>query len=170
MTPAEETKVPVRGLEMIQIEDGHYTVIHGGLFADRLAKDEALGVVASVLFGGSRPHYMMSYEAWLSREMIHNPELSKPVALLPEKPSNLTPFGGTMLAEYEELPVRYRAKLDVTQLLIEEVSPHIYRRFSTVGTGTTKMEAVEILKRDLMDDFLRKMAAIDWQARQINHY
>jgi len=166
MTLAEGTdKAPVRSLEMIQIEDNFFTIIYGDRFADRLAKDEALGVVAAILFGGKPPHYMNTYEGWLRREKIHNHDIGNPVALLPEKPSNLIPFGGNMLTEYEELPVRYRAKLEGMQLTVEEVSAHIYRRFGTVGTGVTKLEAVEILKKSIMDKFLSHMSAIDWQAR-----
>jgi hypothetical protein len=45
-----------------QREDGHgYDVTYSDLFSSRLGKDEALGIVAAILFGAS-PYYMRREE------------------------------------------------------------------------------------------------------------
>lgn len=52
-------------LELFETEQGHFTVIVGGVFADHLGRDEALGVVASVLFAGTKGvPYLKTYEQW----------------------------------------------------------------------------------------------------------
>lgn len=71
-----------------------------------------------------------------------------------------------MLDCYNNLPVMYKAELSRMELIILEVSPHQYMRFGTSGLGRTKVEAIEILKKRIMDQFQSDMQCIDWQARQ----
>lgn len=58
----------------------------------------------------------------------------------------------------------YKAELCDFELVITEVSPEIYKRISTQGLGNDKVHAIEILKGNVMDDFLHKIKAIDWQS------
>ena len=52
-------------IELIESEPGNFTVIVGGLFADMLCRDEALGVIAAALFvGQTRLPYLKSYVEW----------------------------------------------------------------------------------------------------------
>ena len=71
-------------IELIQTEPGLFTVIAGDRFADHLARDEALGVVAALLFGGAHcPPYLKSYaewHRWQQRYSLDKP--AAPVALL----------------------------------------------------------------------------------------
>ena len=73
-----------------------------------------------------------------------------------------------MLEEYKDLPDRYRAQLNGTELLFEVVTPHIYRRVGTAGTGATKREAGEVLKRNITLKFTQEIGAIDFQFKY-NH-
>jgi hypothetical protein len=72
-------------LELLEVRQGDYTVIVDGKgFADRLNRDEALGVVAACLFG-VQPPYLHTYEQWVARERKYrHPEepYPQPVALL----------------------------------------------------------------------------------------
>jgi hypothetical protein len=52
-------------LELLEVAPGDFTVIHNGRFADRLCRDEALGVIAAVLFSANPPAYMKTYEQWV---------------------------------------------------------------------------------------------------------
>lgn len=50
--------------ELLQTEHG-FTVICGGRFADRLCRDEALGVIAGALYSGAaNAPYLKTYEQW----------------------------------------------------------------------------------------------------------
>jgi hypothetical protein len=71
-----------------------------------------------------------------------------------------------MLAEYDDLPCMFRASFIDGQLVIEPVTAHIYRRTGIAGLGISKIEAIELLKKRIMDNFAAQLAAIDWQARQ----
>jgi len=48
-------------IELFQTLRGFYTVIVDDQFADMLTKDEALGVIASALFGSGKPIFVRSY-------------------------------------------------------------------------------------------------------------
>jgi hypothetical protein len=68
---------------------------------------------------------------------------------------------------YEHLPKRYQARLESSgDLIIAEVSPEIYMRYGTAGSSTTKPGAIEILRGNLMAEFMAQMGRINWQARQ----
>lgn len=76
-------------IEIIPTDSNQFTVIVGGVFADRLTVDEALGVVASALFRPEKPPlYARSYEQWMRFNSKYNinPPVN-PIALL-------TCFGG----------------------------------------------------------------------------
>jgi len=79
-------------IEIFTTKDGGgYTVIVDSLFADGLSKDEALGCIASALFGSGRPMFLRSYEenmAW-NRRYRGEEFKQEPVALL------TTTLGGT---------------------------------------------------------------------------
>lgn len=52
-------------IELIESEPGNFTVIVGGLFADMLCRDEALGAIAAALFAGqTRLPYLKTYAEW----------------------------------------------------------------------------------------------------------
>jgi len=60
----------------------------------------------------------------------------------------------------------YKAALQNGTLEVTEVTPEIWRRIGTQGLGHSKMGAVEILKRRVMNQFAKDMQAIDWQSLQ----
>jgi hypothetical protein len=64
-------------------EENSYTVIADGRFCKQLTKDEALGVVASILFG-EKPIFLRTYEAWVATEkrLSDLTEYREPAALL----------------------------------------------------------------------------------------
>ena len=64
-------------------EGNYFTVIVDGEFASMLTVDEALGVMASALFG-ERPIFVKSYEAWVAWEksLTKIGTYKEPVALL----------------------------------------------------------------------------------------
>lgn len=70
-------------LELFSDSDGKsYTVIVDGMFARNLCVEEALGVVASALYGKGRPQFVKTYEeelAWRKWAGYTDPE---PVAML----------------------------------------------------------------------------------------
>ena len=79
-------------VELIQVDhsDHGYTssdytvIVHGKGFADRLRRDEALGVIAACLFG-AKPPYMKPYEQWVrwTRKYHHKDDpYPEPVALI----------------------------------------------------------------------------------------
>jgi hypothetical protein len=70
------------------------------------------------------------------------------------------------LTEYDNMPVKYEARFYDGMLVVTEVTPHIYMRIGTDGLADSKIEAVEILKLSMMNKFLAKFRAIDWQAMQ----
>lgn len=72
-----------------------------------------------------------------------------------------------MIESYNELPVMYKATLVGTELVIEPITPHVYRRIGTAGLGHTKVEAVELLKLRIMKRFEQDLSAVNWQARQL---
>ena len=52
-------------VELIETESGFFSVIVGDRFADMLARDEALGVIAAALFGGrGQLPYLKDYVTW----------------------------------------------------------------------------------------------------------
>ena len=67
---------------------GTWTVVVDDLFADHLAPDEALGVVAAALFSGSpKKHpFLRSYESWLWFEKRYR-NYSRPVTALLSGPT-----------------------------------------------------------------------------------
>lgn len=73
-------------IELIEPEQGHFTVIVGGRFADHLCRDEALGIVAAALFGGQQGPlpYLRTYEQWdyWDREYRRKGAAFVPAALL----------------------------------------------------------------------------------------
>lgn len=71
-----------------------------------------------------------------------------------------------MLDRYEELSPMYKAELSSGELVVLEVSPHCYMRVGTKDLGRTKLEAIEILKKSVMERFLTDMKCIDWQSQQ----
>lgn len=72
-------------IEILKTSIGH-TVIIDDLFADGLTKDEALGCVASALFGSGRPIFVRNYEDTIAYERACFPSATKfknaPIALL----------------------------------------------------------------------------------------
>jgi hypothetical protein len=70
-------------IELLEVRPGDYTVIVSGQgFADRLCRDEALGVVAACLYG-AKPPYLRTYEQWVAWEIKYLREpIVQPVALL----------------------------------------------------------------------------------------
>ena len=71
------------------------------------------------------------------------------------------------MTTYEDLPDKYRAYLDTTGVLVVlPVHAQIYMRYGYEGFGATKLEAVEILRKNLMKEFQDKMKRIDWQSRE----
>ena len=75
-----------------------------------------------------------------------------------------------MLSEYDLLPLMYRATLVKNELILEEISPHVYRRVGTTGLGRNKVEAIEKLKRRMMDRFAVDLQAVNWQMLQYHHH
>lgn len=71
-------------VELIETERGSFTVVAGEKFADRLGRDEALGVLAALLFGGVQAlPYMRTYDQWLAWHRRYcAPDIQEPVALL----------------------------------------------------------------------------------------
>lgn len=52
-----------------EVEPGYFTVTCGHLLADKLARDEALAVVAHHLMADLRlPPFMTTYQQWVERE------------------------------------------------------------------------------------------------------
>lgn len=51
-------------IELIEVERGGFTVLAGDRFADRLGRDEALAVIAALLFSGITPPYLYTYVQW----------------------------------------------------------------------------------------------------------
>lgn len=51
-------------IELIEVERGGFTVLAGERFADHLCRDEALGVIAGLLFSGITPPYLHTYVQW----------------------------------------------------------------------------------------------------------
>lgn len=71
-----------------------------------------------------------------------------------------------MLEKYSEMPTRYKAHFVDNQLIVEEVGPDVYMRVGYHGAETTKLRAVETLRKGMMEEFLRNMSTIQWQAKQ----
>jgi hypothetical protein len=73
-------------IELFQTAEPGFTVIVGDRFADGLCPDEALGVVASALFGSGAPHpYLKTYEQWHAYGVRYR-EWKAPVALIEHMP------------------------------------------------------------------------------------
>jgi hypothetical protein len=70
------------------------------------------------------------------------------------------------LIEYDKLPLLYKAQLDGMDLVVTEVTAHVYMRIGTADLGCSKVEACELLKKRLMLDFNQKLEAVNWQALQ----
>jgi hypothetical protein len=71
-----------------------------------------------------------------------------------------------MLEEHVEMRPQYRATLIAGDLIIEEVPATIYMRIGTEGLGSTKLGAVEKLKRRIMEKFAADLQRIDWQSME----
>ena len=69
-----------------------------------------------------------------------------------------------MLREHEEMSPMYKAELIKGELVISEVTAHIYMRIGTSGLGYSKAEAIEILRRQILDKFADDLKRINWQA------
>lgn len=71
-------------IELLEPEPGWFTVIVGDRFADKLGRDEALGVVAAALFAGTRGlPYVRTYEQWADWDLrFRCNEFKPPIALL----------------------------------------------------------------------------------------
>lgn len=75
------TRVP--HIELFEPEPGHFTVICGGKFADRLCRDEALGVIAAALFCGAiRPPYLHTYAEWDRWDRHYGSQTRQPITAL----------------------------------------------------------------------------------------
>jgi hypothetical protein len=84
-------------LELIEPSPGLFTVIVGDKFGDMLGRDEALGVIAAVLFAPEKmPAYVGTYAQWIRRTRgWREHEWAEPVALIEmRKPA---PPGGAVL-------------------------------------------------------------------------
>lgn len=68
-------------IEIIENEDGYLTVIAGNQFAHGCGRDEALGVVAALLFSATKAPYIGTYERWHDMQRRYG-DLVEPVALL----------------------------------------------------------------------------------------
>lgn len=70
-------------MKIVIIETGNnsYTAIVDGEFADRLTKDEVLGVVASALFA-ERPLFVRTYEQWHAWNIRYGERPVEPAGLL----------------------------------------------------------------------------------------
>lgn len=77
---------PLLRLELLETEPGSFTVICDGQFADRLCRDEAMGVLAGALFCNTqRPPFLKTYaqwDAWNRRYALPTDNHRAPVALL----------------------------------------------------------------------------------------
>jgi hypothetical protein len=73
-------------LELLNIEGKGYTVIVDDKFSSHLGIEEALGCVASALFG-EKVMYVQTYEQWLAWERRHNSIPDKPAGLLEYRPA-----------------------------------------------------------------------------------
>lgn len=51
-------------IELIETENGLFTVLAEGKFADHLCRDEALGAIAGLLFSGVTPPFLRTYAQW----------------------------------------------------------------------------------------------------------
>jgi hypothetical protein len=70
-------------VEMIETETGNFTVLAGDRFASGLCRDEALGVIAALLFCGTQaPPYLRTYSEWSVWHARYDRDFSQPVALL----------------------------------------------------------------------------------------
>lgn len=58
-----------KGLEfrVMEVQDNDFTLVIGDLIASRMAIDECLGCVASILYRG-KPTYAQTYESWVAVE------------------------------------------------------------------------------------------------------
>lgn len=69
-------------IELIEVEHGGYTVLAGERFADHLCRDEALGVIAGLLFSGITPPYLRTYEQWAAWQRRHTRAGLQPITAL----------------------------------------------------------------------------------------
>lgn len=60
----------------------------------------------------------------------------------------------------------YKAELVNGELIVTPVLPAIWKRIGHQGLGQTKTEAIEKLKKRIMDKFSHDIKAIDWQSIQ----
>lgn len=72
-------------IELIQTEPGYFTVIVDDKFAHMCSRDEALGVVAAVLFGGTPAPFLKSYAQWDGWQILYDEDPVEPVALIEDK-------------------------------------------------------------------------------------
>lgn len=70
-----------------------------------------------------------------------------------------------MNTESHERPM-YKAILVKSELIIDEVPFGVWRRIGTEGLGGSKVEAIEKLKRRIMNQFAADLKAIDWQSME----
>lgn len=70
-------------IELIETGPKYFTVICGERFADHLACDEALGVVAAALFGGQQHlPFLKTYVEWDQWDRLYRADGRRPVAAL----------------------------------------------------------------------------------------